>query len=285
MTEYVRGARNLTVVNGLIARFMVEGYLNKLRIKDPHMWRRASIELNTKVSRILLDKMDFDVKFTYSRPDLFDNDKRYFMVCNHMSYMDMAFLSVVRPTVFVTSIEMKNTPFLGDIASFGGSYFVERRDRTKVPGEVRELAQLMRDGFDVFVFPEGTSSHGMYVLPFKRALFTAAIQAEVEVLPICLRYELIDGQPFSEENKDRLCWHGDMGFLPHFLQVMTLQTLQVSVNYLEPISTKEFPDRHLLADQAYAQITKSYFMNRDPSFKPWPFPPEVEARAKKFAKG
>jgi lyso-ornithine lipid O-acyltransferase len=284
MNKYLRGARNLTVVNSLIARYMAQGYLNKLRIKDPTAWRRASIEFNSEISRILLRNMSFDVQYTYSRPDLFDNDKRYFQVCNHMSYMDMAFLSVGRPTVFITSVEMKNTPFLGDIAAFGGSYFVERRDRTKVPGEVKELAQLMHDGFDVFLFPEGTSSHGMYILPFKRALFSAAVEAGVDVLPVCLKYEMIDGEPFAESNKDRLCWHGDMGFFSHFLQVMTLKSLRVSVNYLEPISIKEFPDRHQLADQAYAQITKCYFEGRDPSFKPWPFPPEVEARAKKFAK-
>ena len=58
---------------------------------------------------------------------------------------------------------------------------------------------------------------------------------------------------------------------PHFTQVMGLQSLEVTVTYLEPISVKQFPDRTALAEAAYNQITKHYFANRDPSFKPWLF--------------
>lgn len=281
MTKFLRSARNLTIVNSLIARYLVQGYYMKRTISDPVEWRRKSIEFAAHMAKILLRTMHFEVEYNFSRPDLFSNGQKYFMVCNHMSYMDMAFLNAGPvPSVFVTSIEMRDTPFLGEISTYGGSYFVERRDRSKVPGEVKDLAKLMNQGFNVFVFPEGTSTHGMYLLPFKRALFTAAIEAQKDVLPICLRYEFVDGEPFSDKTKDRLAWYGDMGFAPHFLQVMSLKTLKVSVNYLDPISVKDFPDRHQLADQAFDQISKKYFENRDPSFKKWPWPPEIEARNK-----
>lgn len=219
-----------------------------------------------------LKRINFDVEKIYSRPDLFANGKTYFMVCNHMSYLDLLFLGSGEPTVFVTSVELRDTPFLGDIASYGGSYFVERRDRSKIPGEVKDLANLMNQKFNVFVFPEATSTHGMHILPFKRAMFSAAIEAGVDVLPICLRYETIDGEPFNEHTKDRICWYGNMTFFPHFAQAMSLKSLKVTVTYLDPISTKQFPDRHMVADLAYNQITKHYFANRDPSFKPWPVP-------------
>lgn len=258
--------------SGLVMDFFAKGLYLKTTIKDPLQWRRKAIQLTHTQSSGFLKKINFDVEKIYSRPDLFSNGKTYFMVCNHMSYLDLLFLGSGEPTVFVTSVELRDTPFLGDIAKYGGAYFVERRDRSKIPGEVKDLAALMNEKFNVFVFPEATSTHGMHILPFKRAMFTAAIEAGVEVLPICLRYEEVDGEPFGDDNKDRICWYGSMPFTPHFTQVMSLQSLKVTVTYLDPISTKQFPDRQVLADAAYSQITKHYFANRPANFKPAPLP-------------
>lgn len=254
--------KNLALSSGLILKFFGLAITNKLRTKDDILKRKKAIELTTQHCRKLLKNLKFDVKYNYSRPDLFSKGQNYFMVCNHMSYMDIVFLSSGEPASFVTSVEMKNTPFLGDLSSLGGSYFVERRDRTKVPGEVKDLARFLQQGFNVFVFPEGTSTDGMKILPFKKALFNAAIEAGKDVLPISLRYETIDGEPFSSKNKDRFCWYGDMPFAPHFLKVHGTQSMQVTVNYLEPISVKEFTDRHQLAEKAYEQISQKYFEGR-----------------------
>lgn len=229
--------------------------------------RRQAIQLTHDQASQFLHKINFQVEKKYSRADLFDGGKNYFMVCNHMSYLDLLFLGSGEPAVFVTSVELRDTPFLGDIAKYGGAYFVERRDRTKIPGEIKELSDLMKKKFNVFVFPEATSTNGMHIIPFKRAMFSAALEAGVDVLPICLRYEYIDDVPFGDKNKDRICWYGKMPFAPHFRHVMSLKSLKVTVTYLEPISVKEFPDRGLLADAAYHQISQHYFSNRDAHFK------------------
>ncbi|MBY0315320.1 MAG: 1-acyl-sn-glycerol-3-phosphate acyltransferase [Bdellovibrionales bacterium] len=254
--------KNLTFSGALIAKFLVLASANKIFQKDEIKKRQRAVELTTEHCRALLRNLKFEVKYTYSDPHLFTGGKNYFMVCNHMSYMDIIFLSAGEPAAFVTSVEMKNTPFLGDLSDLGGSYFVERRDRTKVAGEVKDLAKILQQGFNVFVFPEGTSTNGMKILPFKRALFNSAIEAGVDVLPISLRYEFIDGEPFSEKNKDRLCWYGSMPFTKHFMQIISLSSLKVTVNYLTPISVKEFPDRHPLSDRAYQQISSKYFEGR-----------------------
>jgi lyso-ornithine lipid O-acyltransferase len=237
-------------------------------VKDRKSWRKNAILYVARQCRRMLHWISFDVTYKYSRPDLFADGKKYFMVCNHMSYMDLLFLGAGEPAVFVTSVEMKEAPFLGQCAEFGGSYFVERRDRNKIPQEIKDLAQIIRDDFHVFVFPEATSHHGMDILPFKRSMFTAAIEAGVEVLPICLRYEEIDGEPFSEKNNNKICWYGKMPFFPHFMNVMKLKSAKITVEYLEPISSREFADRALLAEKAYEQITRAYYANRPASFTP-----------------
>lgn len=254
----------------MILDFFAQGSYLKATAKNSQDWRQQATLLTQKKSRGFLKDIHFEVQKVYSRPDLFANNKTYFMVCNHMSYLDLIFLGSGEPAVFVTSVEMRDTPFLGDIAKLGGAYFVERRDRSKIPGEVKELAGLLRSGFNVFVFPEATSTHGMHILPFKKAMFAAAVEAQVDVLPICLRYEEVDGEPFNEHNKDKICWYGDMPFLPHFQQVMGLKKLKVTVTYLDPLPIAQYPDRHMLAEASYNQISQYYFANRDVSFKPWP---------------
>ena len=141
MNKAVATVKNLTVVNSMIARYMVKGFLLKKKYKDPLEWRRHAVKYVGQVARDMLKFLNFDIQYNYSRPDLFANGKKYFMVCNHMSYMDIPFLSAGEDAVFVTSVEMQNTPFLGDIAGFGVSYFVERRDRSKGPVDGKDVAK------------------------------------------------------------------------------------------------------------------------------------------------
>lgn len=263
----------------MIAEYLLRGYLLKKLNRDEVRWRQKAIKMVSEKCRGLLKNFQFDIQYNYSRPDLFTSGKNYLMVCNHTSYMDIVMLSAGEPAVFVTSVEMKNTPFLGDLSSFGGSYFVERRDRNRIAGEVKDLAQILQQGFNVFVFPEATSTHGLHILPFKRALFTAAIEADRDVLPVCLRIEEIDGVPFQESNHARTSWYDKMEFFPHLAQFMSIKSLKVSVNYLEPISVRQFPDRFSLADQSYQQITQKYFDDRPPEFQPRPLPARKDKSA------
>ena len=264
--DVFRSVKNLIGALVLVLEYLVVGGLSYYLSKDRRKWRHQATLRVSRKCRALLKWFGFGVEYRSSRPDLFSNGKRYFMVCNHMSYMDILFLSAGEPAVFVTSIEMKETPFLGECSAFGGSYFVERRDRSRIPQEIKDLAQLLQDGFNVFVFPEATSHDGLSLLPFKKAMFTAAIAAGADVLPVCLRYEEVNGEPFSKKNNNFLCWYGKMPFVPHFLKMISLKSAKVTVEYLEPISAKEFPDRAQLSDRAYQQISQSYFANRPANF-------------------
>lgn len=195
--------------------------------------RKRGMRLTQKYSKDILKQMSFEVIVKGKIPD---PKKNYFFVCNHMSYIDILVLSSIRSSMFVTSVEMQHTPLLGQLSKLGGSYFVERRNKIKLQKEIEDLSELLKNGLDVFVFPEGTSTNGQNLLPFKRALFQSAILANKEVLPICLLYETIDAVKFSPNNADKVCWYGDMDFLPHLMGLMDLKKVIVSVEYLEPIT-------------------------------------------------
>ena len=92
---------------------------------------------------------------------------RGLLVCNHVSYVDILVLVSLAPAVFVAKREVKSWPVMGLLAQLSGTVFIDRQRRTHV-GEVNdEIQSALDDGALVVVFPEGTSSDGRTVLPFK----------------------------------------------------------------------------------------------------------------------
>jgi 1-acyl-sn-glycerol-3-phosphate acyltransferase len=88
------------------------------------------------------------------------------------------------------------------------------------------MAALMRTGFVVVVFPEGTSSDGQQVLPFFSSLLEPAVAGGGPVTPAFIRYELSDGSV-----ADEVCYWGDMTFGPHFLNLLTKREIRAQVRY------------------------------------------------------
>lgn len=250
--------KNFLKANYHISRYTLQALHNQLvNRKDTVAKRRRALNITAENSTGLLNKLNVKVNQNFVRDNLFD--RNYFMVCNHMSYLDILILSSVQPAVFVTSVEMEKTFFLGDMAKWGGSFFVDRVNRRKMKEEVQALVDLLNSQFNVFIFPEGTSTNGLEILPFKKSLFRVPFQTGFPILPICLKYRTIDGEPFSAANADRVCWYDDMTFAPHFLQLMGIKELVVDLHYLEPLNPQNYGNHGDLASAARDQIAEAYF--------------------------
>lgn len=254
----IASGQNLLKTGYQISRYTLEALGNSiLNSKDSFTKRKNALEITSRNAKAVLDNLNVEVTTTMSRPGLLD--RNYFMVCNHMSYLDILVLSSIRPSMFVTSVEMEKTFFLGDMAKLGGSFFVDRVNRRKIKDEVEALVQLLNQGFNVFIFPEGTSTDGSQILPFKKSLFRVPYQTSFPILPICLKYISVDGEPFSPQNCDRICWYGDMTFGPHYLQLMSLKELKAEIHYLDPLDPKDYASHGELAAAAEERIKKVYF--------------------------
>lgn len=144
------------------------------------------------------------------------------LVGNHLSYVDALVLASLSPCHFVTSIEIKKTLGLGQICQLANCLFVERRSRNFLTQEIAEISQTLRQDRKVVVFPEGTSTNGEKVLRFKRPLFQAALDSKRPVQTFCLNY-----LGFNE--RDDICWYGDMKFIPHLRRFFKLHSLKVDV--------------------------------------------------------
>jgi 1-acyl-sn-glycerol-3-phosphate acyltransferase len=180
------------------------------------------------------------------------------VVANHVSYVDVLVLASLSPMVFITSVEMKHTPLLGLLASWGGSLFVERRRPAGLRKEIDEIARVLREGISVVLFPEGTTSNGERVHPFKRSLFDSAVAAGVSILPLCLRYTAVNGEALVRTNRDSLFYYGGITFFAHVPRFLALRSIDAELFVLKRIAVESGTTRKDLAAMAHDSISKAY---------------------------
>jgi 1-acyl-sn-glycerol-3-phosphate acyltransferase len=155
--------------------------------------------------------------------------RHFLIVSNHQSYLDIIVIASLFPTLFVAKKEVRSWPLLGWLALLGGTVFVDRQAFRGGMNSAQEVAAVLRANVSVNVFPEGTSSDGTHVFPFKPSLLKAAIETGTVVLPLSINYLLVNGKPMTNETRDRVCWYGAMEFLPHFLHLLDVESILAAV--------------------------------------------------------
>ena len=110
------------------------------------------------------------------------------MVANHISWLDISVIHAARHCRFVSKSDIRDWPLLGTLATGAGTLYIERSSRKDALRMVKDMADAMKEGDVVAVFPEGTTSDGLQLLPFHANLIQAAISANAPVLPTALRY-------------------------------------------------------------------------------------------------
>lgn len=187
-------------------------------------------------------------------------DINYCVISNHVSSIDILIIASIMPAIFVTSMELKSGLTTGIIARAGGSIYVERRSIGSLKREIEEITAMLKSGFTVVIFPEGTTSSGERVMPFKISLFQSAVRSSISVLPICLRYRTIDGESITASNRDSIYYYGGQSFIRHVLRVLALGRVNVDAIFLERISPGAH-SRKDLAAEAHRVISKAYLNN------------------------
>lgn len=244
-----------------IGVFIVGALTLRLVLGDSVRSKRAAARWLSTMCGLGLRILGVKVEQIHADPSLVAGAKRgesHLIVANHLSYLDILVIASLQPTLFVTSIEIRDSGFLGYLCKAGGCHFVERRNRNQIQREVAEIAGSLSEGLNVVVFPEATSTNGAQVLPFKVSLMDAAIMSGRPLLPLCINYREIGGQPVRVENRDEICWYGDMTFLDHIINVAMRGDIKVAVTRLSRVHVSPGSDRKSLAAEAYQQITGHY---------------------------
>jgi 1-acyl-sn-glycerol-3-phosphate acyltransferase len=226
-------------------------------------WQRMALALNLPVTeslpvwyhrqccRILGIAIKRRGRLSRKRPTLF--------AANHVSYLDIAVLGALVRGSFVAKSEVRDWPLFGLLAKLQSTVFVERRVRRAMRHR-DEMAERLAAGRNLILFPEGTSSDGNRVLPFKSALLSVA---EVRpggrplvVQPVSITYTALDGIPLGRYLRPFCAWYGDMDLAPHLWQLAGLGRLTAVVHFHRPVTLADFGTRKALAEHCQAAAAR-----------------------------
>lgn len=176
------------------------------------------------------------------------------VVSNHLSYLDILLYSAARPFVMVAKSEVRGWPLIGWLTSRAGTVYVTRGGGpTTYPGVNRAMAEAYRSGLPVLFFPEGTTTDGSEVLPFRRGLFHSVLNEGVALRSAALAYSVEDdGASVAND----VCWWGDALLAPHLFRLAGLKGVRAVVRFGDVVQHRS--DRFVLSEQARAQVQQMY---------------------------
>tara|TARA_B100001059_G_scaffold213285_1_gene229017 strand:- start:550 stop:1392 length:843 start_codon:yes stop_codon:yes gene_type:complete len=179
------------------------------------------------------------------------------LVANHSSWLDIFALNSSQRLYFVSKSEVAKWPGIGLLAKATGTLFI-RREAKEAIAQKKLFEQRMRMGHKLLFFPEGTSTDGMRVLPFKSALFQAFfdldLNSECFIQPVTVTY-------FAPVNEDPRFygWWGDMSFTVHLLKTIASRRQgSIEIRYHDPLLVSNFDSRKELAVAAEKIIRSSH---------------------------
>lgn len=110
------------------------------------------------------------------------------LVANHISWLDILVMHAARYCRFVSKADVMRWPLIGTLATGSGTIYIERASRRDALRVVHDVAESLKRGEVVAVFPEGTTSDGNHVLPFHANLIQAAVSANAPAQPVALSF-------------------------------------------------------------------------------------------------
>lgn len=177
----------------------------------------------------------------------------FFLVANHLSYLDIVVLLSRADARFIAKQEVRAWPVIGWLAQRLDTLFINRerkRDLLRVNALLTDALQARQS---VVLFPEGTTTPGQTVLPFKSGLLEPVVQAGRRVACASLHYQTAAEAPAAAE---AVCWWGAMEFLPHFWALLQLEGVTAALHF--EAATYFVAERKALARQLHAAVRRNF---------------------------
>ena len=176
-------------------------------------------------------------------------------IANHCTWIDIIALGAVLPGCFVAKGDIANWPFISWIAKLGRTIFVSRSKAT-VERERDGLTARLAAGDNIILFPEGTTSDGMRILPFQSS-FLAIAQAPSNpvIQPVTIVYDRLDGLPVQRWDRPLISWYGDMDMASHYPSIARRKSLRATMIIDPAIPAGTFPNRKALSAALAERLT------------------------------
>lgn len=177
---------------------------------------------------------------------------------NHASYLDIPILGAAVPGgVFVAKSEVADWPLFGFLARLSRTIFISRTG-TDAARQRGLLAERMNRGDSLLLFPEGTSTNGAHVRPFKSTLFAALedVDRAASVQPVTIAFSRRkNGAALSQAERELFTWFGDMTLAPHLINVFGISGIEVDVVFHAPIHVTQETERKQLAQACWDEVS------------------------------
>ena len=173
-------------------------------------------------------------------------------VSNHSSWLDIPVLGAAVEACFVAKTEVGTWPLIRTVARLGRTVFVSR-SRSATKGEAGALRERLGQGDSIILFPEGTTSDGARVLPFRSSFLAVADGARL-VQPVSVVFDRLGGLPTCRRDRPLFAWYGDTDIATHFWRLARRGHARATVILHEPLDPALFPDRKALSAACAAVV-------------------------------
>lgn len=173
-------------------------------------------------------------------------------VANHISWLDIHALNSVVPLRFIAKSEIKNWPVFGYLARKAEVLFIDRGKRQEAARIVHKTANSLMAGDNLCLFPEGTTTDGTQVMPFKSSIIQAAMHAKATIYPVAIRYPTAQGGVNTA-----MAYAGDTTMKESMQQILLQKNPVVELHFLAPIVSAALPEAEQDRRQLSMQIEQA----------------------------
>jgi lyso-ornithine lipid O-acyltransferase len=197
-----------------------------------------------------------------------NSNRPIIFVSNHSSWVDIPVVGGVLPAAFVSKNDVENWPVVRTIAKLGRTVFVSRQ-RGSTARERDAMRAVLARGDNLILFPEGTSSDGSRVLPFRSSFFALAEGPTGDpttplplIQPVSVVYDRLNGLPAGRSSRPVFAWYGDMDIASHFWRMTQHLDMRATVLLHAPLDPAMFPDRKSLSQAVWRTVADGAAMLR-----------------------
>jgi 1-acyl-sn-glycerol-3-phosphate acyltransferase len=220
-------------------------FIGSLFIPNRIYWRQVIFGAWTS-SFVRISGMNIEIIGTPPKPP-------FFLVSNHLSYIDMAALRVAAKGVFVAKSEINSWFLAGRIVRDLGMIFIDRENRRDIPRAGVEIMKRLEAGEGVIVFPEGTSTKGEEVQTFNSSFFEFAARCDIPVSYAAISYRT---PPHEPPASTIACWWDDISFFAHMWRLFKVTEYTAILNFGdEPVLNT---DRKILANELRQRVAERF---------------------------
>jgi 1-acyl-sn-glycerol-3-phosphate acyltransferase len=244
------GIRVAQLVLAVIACVTPHLIWHALRLSSP--WPRFFMVLVTRICGVRRKSVGVPLK------------RDVFFVANHLSWLDIPVIASANGTAFIAKEELSRAPVVGWLARMNRTVFVSRSDRMGVAEQINQLRDALAEAWAVTIFPEGTTTDGQSLLPFKPSLLAVLDPPPpgIMVQPVVLDY----GRDAQE-----IAWVGVEEGQDNAFRILSRRgTISATVHFLEPFNPRDYPGRKAINAEARRRIEDALVAIRGRPLRPFP---------------